>query len=268
MKGQLLAFCLVSVVPVLAVPAPGQLFNLTNWKLQLPQASKKGGVVEISQPALATYSSPNFYTNASDMSMTFWCPINGAHTSGSGFPRSELRELFNFTTQGTHVLAVTMRVDEIPPSGSITIGQAHLDGLSGACSIFCELEWTNGEIVSHVRTQTCSSVNMKLPGTFSLGETFSYVIEVAGNVLTVSTNKGEASPYSYSWALPGPIYFKAGDYVQQAGSSATEGGAVAISALKTTHSQGMPEVSSIKQAKRGARVDTQPGRPRGPVSTG
>jgi hypothetical protein len=163
MKGQLLALCLVSVVPVLAVPAPGQLFNLTNWKLQLPQASKKGGVVEISQPALATYSSPNFYTNATDMSMTFWCPINGAHTSGSGFPRSELRELFNFTTQGTHVLAVTMRVDEIPPSGSITIGQAHLDGLSGACSIFCELEWTNGEIVSHVRTQTCSSVNMKLP---------------------------------------------------------------------------------------------------------
>jgi hypothetical protein len=146
-----------------SVSPPGSIFNLTGWKLQLPLSNGKGGVIEVSQPALSNYTSEYFYTNATDDSMAFWCPINGAHTSGSGFPRSELRELYNFTTQGDHVISATIRVLQVPPAESITIGQAHIDGVSGACSIFCELEWTKGSIVSHVRTQSCSGIDMKLP---------------------------------------------------------------------------------------------------------
>jgi len=39
---------------------PGALFNLTSFKLQLPISDGKGGVVEVLQPALATYTSQFF----------------------------------------------------------------------------------------------------------------------------------------------------------------------------------------------------------------
>lgn len=187
---------LVLLLPVaLAVAPPGQLFNLTGWELQLPVSNGKGGVVEISQPALATYTSEYFYTNVTDNSMTFWAAVNGAHTSGSSYPRSELRELLDFNYSGTHVLNVSMRVLEVPTNGKITIGQAHFDGVSGDCSIFCELEWQSGTVVSHVRDQSCNNVNMVLPGTpFALGEHFSYTIRVNGNVLSVSTSRGAVAP--------------------------------------------------------------------------
>ena len=146
---------LASTVGAAALAPPGQLFNLTNWKLQLPVSDGNGGVLSVAQPALATYTSEYFYTNASDgNSMTFWAPINGAHTSGSSYPRSELRDLIDFNYSGTHILSVNMTVYEVPPNGKITIGQAHFDGVSGDCSIFCELEWQPvGSIVSHVRDQ-------------------------------------------------------------------------------------------------------------------
>lgn len=144
-----------TAVVAAALAPPGQLFNLSNWDLQLPVSNGNGGVVVISQPALASYTSEYFYTNASDgNSMTFWAPINGAHTSGSSYPRSELRELIDFNYSGTHILSVNMTVFEVPPNGKITIGQAHFDGVTRACSIFCELEWQPvGSIVSHVRDE-------------------------------------------------------------------------------------------------------------------
>lgn len=189
------AVCAALLRGAFAVAPPGQLFNLTGWDLQLPVSDGKGGVVSISQPALATYTSEYFYTDATDSSMTFWAPISGAHTSGSSYPRSELRELLDFNYSGTHVLNVSMVVLEVPTNGKITIGQAHFDGVSGACSIFCELEWQTGVVVSHVRDQACNNVNMQLPGApFELGEAFSYTIEVDGDVLRVSTSRGAAAP--------------------------------------------------------------------------
>jgi hypothetical protein len=118
-----------------AVSPPGALFDLSAFALQLPLSDGGGGVQQIKQPALATYTSEYFFTNASTGAMTFWCPENGAHTSGSNFPRSELREQpdFDLRAGGFHRLNATLTVVSTTAKEAVTIGQAHIDGLSGSC---------------------------------------------------------------------------------------------------------------------------------------
>jgi hypothetical protein len=142
-----------------APPPPGVLFNLSSFGLQLPLSNGKGGVEQVYQPSLRTYSSPYFFTDAADRGMVFWCPENGATTSGSGFPRSELREEVDFGLGGRHVLNTTIAVVLTNSSkASVTIGQAHIDGISGHCSIFVELMWTAGTVVAHLRDKGASAV--------------------------------------------------------------------------------------------------------------
>jgi hypothetical protein len=198
-------------------------------------AAARGGVTVISQPALATYTSPYFFTNSSTNEMTFWCPENGAHTSGSSFPRSELRQIPNWYFKGHSQLNVTMRVSKVPSTGSITIGQVHADGLQGHCSIVIELEYTNGDIDAHLRDSACKGVTKKVGSGYALGESFSYSLTIDGTLATASSDSGTMAPYDYSWPTIGgipteqvPIYFKLGDYVQAATNSATEGGVVAV----------------------------------------
>ena len=199
-------------------PPPGALFNLSSFLLQLP-TSTNGGVTEIKQPALATYTSAFFFTDPADKGMTFWCPQNGATTSGSSFPRSELRETVDFDlSPGLHILNATVTVLQTTATQSITIGQAHVDGLSGHCSIFVELEWTKGVVVAHLRDKACRGVNVEL-GAYALGEPVSYSIALRGNTAQVTTDKVAGKPYSYTW-LPTntQVYFKAGDYLQVRGA--------------------------------------------------
>ena len=195
-------------------PPPGALFNLSSFLLQLP-TSTHGGVTEVKQPALDSYSSEYFYTDPADKGMTFWCPQNGATTSGSSFPRSELRETLDFDlSPGLHTLNATVTVLQTTSTQSITIGQAHVDGLSGHCSIFVELEWTRGAVVAHLRDKACRGVDMAL-GSYALGEPVSYSITLSGDTARITTDKVAGKPYSYTW-LPAStrVYFKAGDYLQ------------------------------------------------------
>src|SRR5262245_28267130 len=93
---------------------PGQNFNLSSFKLQTPIASG-GGVLEISQPQLASYTSSNFYAN-SDGPMVFFTPVTGATTEGSSYPRSELRQLteWNTNTSGGRTQTGTCRILQAP----------------------------------------------------------------------------------------------------------------------------------------------------------
>ena len=226
-----------------APPPPGKLCNLSSDTLQLPVAGKGGGVEEISaQPLAAGYSSAYFFTDPADDAMTFFCPQDGAHTSGSSFPRSELRQQpdWDLRASGRHVLNATVSVEQTTATKQITIGQAHIDGVSGHCSIFVELEWADGDVVAHLRDKNCNGVSKTVGSGLKLGDKFSYSIAVAGDAAVVTTDRGGApmAPYAYSW-LPAntPVYFKAGDYLQDSGSSATLGGKVKIYALSTSHSQ-------------------------------
>ena len=234
------ALLAASVVAAAPQP-PGALFNLTSFTLQLPVAAGGGGVQEVKWPALATYTSQYFYTDAADgNAMAFFCPENGATTSGSGFPRSELRENVDFDLRkgSLHVLNATVAVTATAGGTSITIGQAHIDGVQHACSIFLELEWTAaGDIAAHLRDKACKGVTKTVARGVKLGDKLAYSVVVAGDTLTVTTDRGSLAPYSYTWLKTStPVYFKAGDYYQGTGSSASQGGAVKIYALSTSHS--------------------------------
>src|ERR1700693_1402759 len=80
---------------------PGSNFNLNNWYIQFPPENGSLTCTGGSVDSASTTQLINGYTNApyfytgSDGAMVFWAPINGATTSGTTFPRSELRELIN-----------------------------------------------------------------------------------------------------------------------------------------------------------------------------
>src|ERR1041385_1470648 len=103
---------------------PAQVLNLLNWKLTLPiDTSAPGSPDEIKQPQLATYSNTNyFYLNTTKDGVVFIAPCGGATTSGSGYPRSELREMTNSgtaqaswsMTAGTHTMEVTEAFTHLP----------------------------------------------------------------------------------------------------------------------------------------------------------
>ena len=81
---------------------PADEFNLTNFKLQVPYSSTgsftSGTSSEIKQPALAKYSYDNlFYLSllVAEPAIVFRTPVRGLTTSGSKYPRLELREMTN-----------------------------------------------------------------------------------------------------------------------------------------------------------------------------
>ena len=80
------------------------------------------------------YSSEYFYKDP-DGSLVFWCPVTGVTTSGSSYPRSELREtkpdgtLYNWNvSDGTATLNATLAVNEVPSTGKVVVGQIHDNG--------------------------------------------------------------------------------------------------------------------------------------------
>jgi len=218
--------------------APGTKFDLTNWQLQLPIADGSG-VKQVQGSELITFASANFYLNTSTNAMTFWAPENGAHTSGSLYPRSELRELApGFpngdwkAATGTHQMNVTLSVLKLPQDGSIVIGQVHADGVSGSCSVVLELEYTSGPLIAHTRDSSCGNVQTTV-GHSSVGAEIEYQVEVKNNQLTVKTNTGSTSTTTIHNTYP--IYFKVGSYVQDSASSSTQGGTVAVTKVSVSH---------------------------------
>jgi hypothetical protein len=197
---------LLLLLPALSHAAvPGDLFNLSSFTLQTPYP-KGGGVQEIPYPALARYNDSTFYVRACAERpagcMAFWAPETGAHTGGSNFPRSELRQNYDWSTPPAgspelHYSAATLRVISAGAKNSVCIGQIHADGLSGHCSIIVELEWTAGSVVAHVRDAACSNKNF-IVGTAPLGTSFSYNLSMTGDAVQVVTDTGSMAPYRYS----------------------------------------------------------------------
>eukprot|EP00456_Euglypha_rotunda_P032135 TRINITY_DN2492_c0_g1_i4.p1 TRINITY_DN2492_c0_g1~~TRINITY_DN2492_c0_g1_i4.p1 ORF type:complete len:201 (+),score=27.78 TRINITY_DN2492_c0_g1_i4:89-604(+) len=170
--------------------------------------------------------------------MTFWCPENGAHTSGSNYPRSELREMpanGEWGNTGTHEMNATCKISQLPQSGKLVIGQVHADGVSGSCSIILELEMTNSDLVAHVRDKSCNNVQYTVGTGYALNTKISYQVKYQNGVLYCTTDRGSMPAYSYSWNTY-PLYFKAGDYVQDNSSSSTQGGLIHFYSLTTSHS--------------------------------
>ena len=75
------------------MPAPATVLDLRNWKLTLPlKDPDTGKVLEIKPAELAKFAG-NEWCYADNDGVVFAAPVNGFTTSGSKYPRSELREM-------------------------------------------------------------------------------------------------------------------------------------------------------------------------------
>jgi hypothetical protein len=219
---------------------PGVNFDLTRFTLQLPVADGNS-VKQITD--LSTYTSDYFYT-APDGAMAFWCPVTGATTPNSHYPRSELRENpvgGDWQISGTHSLTASFKVTKTPSSKGTIIGQVHGNAVDGTGEIL-KLEWTTANtIIASVEDNNTTTQSDKAMGTYALNALMSYTIKLENSQLTVSVTdakgvtKTVTSSYSASRWTKDSYYFKLGDYVQLDTGASTDGGRVSFYSFAITH---------------------------------
>jgi hypothetical protein len=101
--------------------APFERINLTNQKWTGPLKGSDGKILEIKRPKLDTYEHPDWFY-ADNEGVHFIARCDGDTTSGSGYPRSELREMKAgglkeakwSSTSGTHIIKARMKIVEAP----------------------------------------------------------------------------------------------------------------------------------------------------------
>lgn len=209
----LLAFTQGSSSASAATAYPSQILNLANWKQTLPIGSS-GSPTEIRQTSLATYvNDPYFRVNATSDGVVFRAPVNGVTTSGSGYPRSELREMTDngktnaswSTTSGAHAMYIDQAITAVPKSKKhVVAGQIHD---SNDDVIVIRLEYPKLFIDINGNTGPTLDPN------YTLGKRFNVRFVASGGQIKVYYN-GSASPvYTLKKATTGN-YFKAGAYTQ------------------------------------------------------
>jgi Alginate lyase len=205
---------------------PAQLLDLSNWKITLPIDSKgqtSGRAVEVTQPKLATFESKPWFTlNDAQTAVVFRANHGGATTSGSGNPRSELREMDATglkpaswsSTSGRHTLWIRQAITALTKTKPHTVaGQIH-DGEDDV-TVF-RLEGKNLYITDGNNTKA-----KLLANDYVLGTVFTVKFIVEGGVVTYEYNEQPVANYQQSKKGSG-WYFKVGDYTQSNPSTATD----------------------------------------------
>jgi hypothetical protein len=226
---------------------PQPTFDLNNWKLTLPvddAGVKAGKASEVSAQALvAGYQDDYFFLNEQGQ-LVFWCPVDGAVTEGTEYPRTELREMLdtrdpsiNWTSAGTHLLDAECRVLALPSSEKVIIGQIH--SYSGKAKPLIKLQYYKNRLEALVKTSPLDGRDQKLTfDSLPLESEIRYQIKLQGDSLTLTVNGRSQSvnilENSSAWAGQ-TFYFKAGCYVQDNLGSPSEGGRVVFSKLAVTH---------------------------------
>ncbi len=192
---------------------PAEVIDLTNWKLNTPiDTQTPGKVDEYKQPVLKTFTDANwFHLNATKDGVVFKANTGGVTTSGSGYPRSELREMTNNGTTnaswgsatGTHTLFIEQAITHLPDvKPHIVVGQIH-DANDDIIvfrlekkKLFIDLNGDDGPT---------------LDNNYMLGKHFTVMFKVHDNKVDCYYN--DALVYTYNTTFSG-AYFKAGAYVQ------------------------------------------------------
>jgi len=221
---------------------PGHVLDLQNWKLTLPvDTDHPGSPDEIEQPELADFVDPLYYHLNDELDgVVFRAHAGGATTEGSGYPRSELREMTDNGAEeaawssgtGTHRMFIDQRIVHLPvEKPHIVVGQIHDDQddvivfrLEGS-KLFIDLNGDDGPV---------------LTDNYVPGDRFTVAFEVSGD--HVDCYYDGALIYTHEQAFSG-AYFKAGAYVQsscqgekQVQDEACEAyGEVVIHDLEVTH---------------------------------
>ncbi|MGQ0841858.1 polysaccharide lyase family 7 protein [Actinokineospora sp.] len=223
---------------VAACKYPAEILNLANWKVTLPTGSS-GKPTEIKQPQLRTYAKdPHFVPAADCAGVRFRAPVNGVTTSGSKYPRSELREMTKngsdnakwSTTSGTHTMIIQEAITRLPKTKPhVVAGQIH--GGDDDVTVFrlegTKLYVTDGDNAKH----------KLVTSSYQLGTRFEAKFVASGGKIKVYYNGALQTTLSKKVSS---AYFKAGAYTQaNCGNSSPcskdNYGEVVIYGLKVTH---------------------------------
>lgn len=192
---------------------PAEILDLKNWKQTLPFGNEESPT-EIKNDKLKQFSqNPFFQINSMGDGVQFRAPVNGVTTSGSGYPRSELREMTNdgkenaswSTTSGIHVMYIDEAITALPKSKKhIVAGQIH-DAKDDVIVIrledkklFVDINGKPGPV---------------LDADYELGKRFTIKFQAGKGVINVYYNGSEKPAYSLEKKGNGN-YFKAGAYTQ------------------------------------------------------
>lgn len=204
----------VTNTPTISIGAtlPAQVLNLTNWKVTLPTGAS-GSPTEIKQPALATYLIDPWFVVQGGNAVRFRAPVNGVTTSGSSYPRSELREMTSnglsnaswTTSSGTHTMSIDQAIIAVPQTKKhVVAGQIH-DANDDVIVIrleypklFVDINGTDGPT---------------LDANYTLGERFQVKFAVNGGQTKIYYNNSTTPAHTLTKTYSG-AYFKAGAYTQ------------------------------------------------------
>ncbi len=197
-----------------AADPPAKTLDLSLWKLTLPiDTPHPGRPDEIVGPALATFIAPGiFQINNDATGVLFRAPCGGFTTSGSGYPRCELREMrsggkdeiaWSTTDDTLHSLLATLAITHVPTvKPHVVCAQIH-DADDDLLMIRLE-----GKKLFVERKKDS---DVMLDKDYQLGTAFNLKIEASGGRVRVF--------YNDTPKLDWPIvrkgcYFKAGCYTQ------------------------------------------------------
>lgn len=209
---------------------PANVLDLNRWKLTLPTGPFPTPT-EIRQPALATYTDPNFTLRGS--AVQFRAGVSGTTQTGSKYPRCELREMDGnglnpaswSPSFGRHTLSLLEQVTQLPTKKpEVVIGQIH-DGNS-----YILLIWVSG---SKILARGINGTDLIIKSDYVLGDMISTKIVAEKSTITV-----EDTSFTMPWTTGG-CYFKAGCYTQSnatiVGEDPNSYGEVLIRNLAVTH---------------------------------
>ncbi len=233
--------------------APWQ--DLRYWKLTTPVDANDDGKAdevknELPRLKLKALDNQDYFDRQSGPSILFRADVDGATTSGSQFPRSELREMtqdgqYNRAAWsslcGTHRMTVTQAIMEQPdrtnPEDPVVAGQIHDGGVDGGHGdvIMIRLEG------NRLFVEGDGKEYGELDASYALKQRFTVVITADRNGIDVNYNNSVSNKTATLSDIQPDVnneqwYFKAGCYTQANASNGTGYGEVVIYDLDVEHS--------------------------------
>lgn len=187
---------------------------------------------EITQPKLSTYENAKYFYTTEDRGVIFMAPVNGATTSNSGYPRSELREMrSNGSTEaswnsgsGTHTMECDLAFTHLP-GGKPHVVAMQIHGANDDITVLrlegSTLYVTKGDTTHHASL-----------GAYTLGTRMT--VKVVANSGGIKWYKNGTLKASVGGTYSG-CYFKTGCYTQANTSSGSGYGEVKIWRVTVTH---------------------------------
>jgi hypothetical protein len=219
--------------PTVTAQRPAEVLDLSGWYLTLP-TGEEGDPDTVRQPALAGYSDRYFRLDAATGGVAFTANAGGVTTSGSDYPRTELREMDGAdqaawsNETGVHTMRLRAAVTELPAmKPEVVTAQIH-DGDDDVVEVRLEgehllVEYDDGD------------QEVTIDPEYRLGTPFDLEIVAAAGRIEVGYD-GEAAAVvdraGSGW------FFKAGSYLQsnpERGDGADAVGTVVIYALDVVH---------------------------------